>query len=205
MHLGACLAQCLEKQGKSFFPGPFSDARFVGDEPSCSSGVRSTQGGHPLYKGGGKKTGSSHLLPSPLETSKPANSPQNVPCFTPRGYWCPQAEEQRTGSFWELPLQGRRHLAMIEGERADRKARDSYTLKMRKYGWKSIRTRCGEPRYRTGACCTHKGSKAQPQGDCHEQYDTLVLFGGDSPALVHPPQRLSVVWTASQRGVGHGH
>lgn len=37
----------------------------------------------------------------------------------------------KAGGIWQL----------IEGERADRKARDSYTLRMRKYVWISIRTK----------------------------------------------------------------
>lgn len=91
----------LGEAEQRFFSWLFSSCSFVGDESSCSSSVRSTQSCYPLYKGGGRKAGSSHLLPSPLETSKPVNLPQNIPCFTHRGYRCPQAEQQPTGSFCE--------------------------------------------------------------------------------------------------------
>lgn len=164
--------QYLEKQGKIFFPGPFSDARFVGDKPSCFSGVRSTQGCHPLYKGGGKKTGSSPLLLRPLETSKPANIPQNVPRFTHRGYWCPQAEQQQTGSQ-SLPLQSRRDLP------TDR-WRESRTGKQKTpipWGWENTFGKALEQN--EGKLIKDQKPAARTtapnQGDCQEQYFLYIM------------------------------
>lgn len=123
--------QYLEKQSESFFPGPFSDASFVGNEPSCSFVVRSTQGCHLLYQGGGKKTESSQLVPSPPKTSKPANLPQNpklIPCLARRGTGALRQNCRKQAPSDSLPLQGRRALA-TEKERADRKKKDSYTFR----------------------------------------------------------------------------
>ena len=85
MHLKV---QYLEQQGKGFFPGAFSDAHSVGDEPSCSSGVRSTQGCHPLYKRRGKKTGISHLCPSPQDKQASQLTPKR-PMLYPQGLLLP--------------------------------------------------------------------------------------------------------------------
>lgn len=126
------LVQCSTWRSRaSFFPGPFSDASFVGDEPSCYFAVRSTQGCHLLYQGGGKKTESSQLVPSPPKTSKPASLPQNpklIPCLACSGTGALRQNCRKQAPSHSLPLQGRRALG-TEKERADRKTKDSYTFR----------------------------------------------------------------------------
>lgn len=135
--LDASPVQYLEKQSKSVFPGPFPDASFVGDEPSCSFVVRSTQGCYLLCWGGEKKTKSWQLVQVlPTQANQPTY-PKTYPMPCLQGYWCPQAELQQTSSFSQPSPPGQRTLT-TERERAHRKARDSYTFRKRKHIWISL-------------------------------------------------------------------
>lgn len=186
--------QHLEKRAKVFFLAPFP---FVGDELFCSE----KYSGLPLslprrWEENWKLTYSSK---SSQDGQTSQLTPKPITCHAHRGTGALRLNCSKQTPSDSLSLQGMRALA-TERERADRKARDSYTFRKRKYIWISIRRIGGESLWSTADCWTrapnhnHAVTAKNSMIDGTAVVIIIIIWGGQTQLIIIVIIIIIIIW-----------